>query len=789
MQVVTEERAEHALRSFSSHGKVRRAYKWDVLGLAWVLAAGLAPLIPALIHGLSLGPYDILSAVGVTSSPGAVVHNPSQRDLVALFMPFTHQVWTQVHQGHLPLWNPDSGLGMPLAFNWESAPLALPQLVGYLVPVQFAFTVGVLVTVAVAGTGAYVFGRVLHLGVLSSSLVGTVFVLSGPVFSFLGWSSTSVSSWAGWIFAFAVLVVRGRTRLRWVCGLALTIAMSIYAGHPETAFLLLVGLAVFLAVLLVDQVRRLGGWNQVLRPVLDLIVAGAAGVALSAPLLLPGWQLLNQSGRAGTGNYSSISIPDHGLLQFIFQGFDGLPVSGSHWFGKVSYEWTAIYVGVIALVLAVVAVGTRWRRPEVKGMVVVAIVMVPLALQPSIASFLSDRPIVGNVILSFATVPLALALSVLAGIGLDALVRDHAERRVRQWAFACFAVMALVLIGIWIFGRGHLPPDEARIRAESFVWPLAATITGLLSVWWLGHTVRSRGSPQLKTARAAGFVLLACETAFLVASAMPLWTSVPSAVPRTPAVASLQRKVGSALVGVGTSSCIRSTFFGGSEPGFLPQANLLFDVHELAIYDPFIPKTYFSSWQRLTGSEGGSAYLYLFCPAVTTVAAARRFGVRYVLEPPNVKGPPGASFLGRYDGQSLYEVSASAPATLVPAPARKMLPSDDAPGRPVIVHTPSPSTWKLTTNNHVPAVLRLRLTDVPGWHATIDGRPLQLSRYSGVMLQARIPTGQHVIVLEYWPTAFTAGLLIAALTVIGFVIAFSFSWFRRRAARTSARSD
>jgi uncharacterized membrane protein YfhO len=57
------------------------------------------------------------------------------------------------------------------------------------------------------------------------------------------------------------------------------------------------------------------------------------------------------------------------------------------------------------------------------------------------------------------------------------------------------------------------------------------------------------------------------------------------------------------------------------------------------------------------------------------------------------------------------------------------------------------------------------------------------------MLQARIPRGQHVIVLEYWPTAFTAGLLIAALTVAGFVIAFLFSWFRRRAARTSAGSD
>ena len=38
-----------------------------------------------------------------------------------------------------------------------------------------------------------------------------------------------------------------------------------------------------------------------------------------------------------------------------------------------------------------------------------------------------------------------------------------------------------------------------------------------------------------------------------------------------------------------------------------------------------------------------------------------------------------------------------------------------------------------------PQLLRLRLTDVPGWHAWIDGKSLGLERFSGIMLQARIP--------------------------------------------------
>ena len=202
---------ETSFATVGDRSRWRRALP-DVLGLAWVVAAGMALLLPALIHGIYLGPYDILGTNGLTAQHGVVVHNFSLRDQITLFIPFTEQAWTQVHQGHLPLWNPYNGLGMPLAFNWESAPFGLPALVGYVVPLRFAYTVGVLVTVVVAGTGGYVFGRVLRLGVIASAFIGTVLVLSGPMVGLLGWSATSVGSWMGWLFATAILVLRGERR-------------------------------------------------------------------------------------------------------------------------------------------------------------------------------------------------------------------------------------------------------------------------------------------------------------------------------------------------------------------------------------------------------------------------------------------------------------------------------------------------------------------------------------------------------------------------------------------------
>ena len=71
--------------------------------------------------------------------------------------------WTQVHHGQLPLWNPYEALGMPLAFNWQTAAFSVPALVGYLFPLRLAFTVEVMLTLVIAGTGVYALCRVLGL--------------------------------------------------------------------------------------------------------------------------------------------------------------------------------------------------------------------------------------------------------------------------------------------------------------------------------------------------------------------------------------------------------------------------------------------------------------------------------------------------------------------------------------------------------------------------------------------------------------------------------------------------
>ncbi len=746
-----------------------------------MVAAAVAVMTPALIHGIYLGPSDILSQLGLTQHAGVkVVHNWGTEDQMLALIPWSTQVWTQVHQGHLPLWNPYSVLGMPLAFNWQSAPLSVPTLVGYLFPLRLAYTVQVLVTQVIAGTGVYFLGRVLRLNVWGCVTAATVFELSGSFMGWLGWPNASVMSWVGWLFAAVILVVRGRHRARDIAFLAVVVAFAIYAGMPETGIVMASGLAVFAIVLFALRASPLGGKKPVVRPALDVAVAAVAGVALAAPLVLPGVQITGMSTRSVVK--VDYPLPLHDLTYVIFQGFDGVPVAGAPWFGNwtANYVQTAAYVGVIALVLAATALAVRWRRPPVFALGVVAVGAAVVAFGSPVLSFIDSLPFIGKVQWHYALFPMDFALAVLAGVGMDVVVRSHAKPLVRAWVGGGFVVAGLVLAAVWAVGRGHLAPRQAHIRAHSFIWPVVATLVGLVVVAVLRavhkrvprHQALGRW-PRIGVGRWAGLALLVCETAFLVSAGAPLWSSSSTVLRPTPAEVTLTRAVGSSLVGFGTPSAVSPSL------GIVPDVNIIDRVHELAIYDPVVPHAYFDSWQAATGQAGGVQYI--FAPDVTNATVARRFGIGYVLEPDGSPGPKGAVFdLEVGDHEALYRIPGAAAATLTPVVADGALPSPDAAGRAVPVTHPDPASWKLETDSATTEVLRLRLTDVPGWHASIDGRPLKLQRFSGVMLQAVVPPGRHTIELHYWPTAFTVGIVLAACSALGLAVALVMGRANRR---------
>jgi uncharacterized membrane protein YfhO len=75
-----------------------------------------------------------------------------------------------------------------------------------------------------------------------------------------------------------------------------------------------------------------------------------------------------------------------------------------------------------------------------------------------------------------------------------------------------------------------------------------------------------------------------------------------------------------------------------------------------------------------------------------------------------------------------------------------------------------------------PAILVLRDSFEPSWHATVDGVPAGIVRANGLYRAVAIPPGRHVIRFSYRPREFLIGLTISAVT--GLLLA-GFNGFRR----------
>ncbi len=748
----------------------------DVLGLAWVLLVGVSVLMPALVHGASLGPYDELARYGLTANPSITPYNLQRGDLIAEMIPWASQSWHQVHHGHLPLWSSQNGLGMPLAFNWQSAVASLPAMLGYLAPARLAFTVQVVVTTMLAGSGAYVACRVLRLRVLAAALGGTAFVLSGAFFVLVGWPAAGVMAWSGWLVALAVLVLRGEHVVRWSLLLALAWALCLLAGQPDTlaAVSLSAGAALLVGLVLVARRR---GWRALPgRGLLGLAGAGVLGAGLAAPILLPALQLTGVAIR-------SVGTPDralspHLMLNLLFVGYDGLPFAGTTFFGTM-FIGSAMWVGPVVVALALVAVVRRWRQPHVLVLSVVVVLDLVVVFVPAVISVLNGLPVAGSVMWRWSLMALMLALALLAATGLDEILGSFAERATRVTAWASTATVAAVVGLVWLLGRSGLTSEQAATRVHSFVWPLLGLAALVITLAGL-ELARSRSAPGAGRILVGG--LLVAQAALLVSAGAPLWRSELTHPPHPPAVTALGRIVGTSTVAFGAKSCFIPPTLGIQE-----QANILYGIHEFDAYDPMTPTTLFDAWALVSGGTSPGTYVppSQFCPAVTDGRIARRFGIRFLLVAHGAPAPFGTERVATVGDEDLYRVPSAAPAILV---GRGAAHGPDALGHPLGLRRTTPSSAVVSLDAPRPSVVRLHLQRVPGWTATIDGRPLRLRSYSVAMMQADVPAGHHVIRLRYLPGLFVVGLWVAAGSAVAMGALTLLALRRRRATSTSSEA-
>ena len=297
-------------------------------GLTTPWAVALILLVPVLVRlpfwlaGLRESPLWTTSSLMLPNRAAPLPGLPGYLDLNAGWttQALGGSAARQWLQGQIPWWDPFTGIGMPLAAEMQSSALFLPYILLLALPAGY-----VLLLLSLQWTAGLATWRLLlrlRLG-QEAAVVGAVLFELCASFAWLGPP-------AGLPVAFLPLFLLGieRAHAAVLAGqpggwrvIAAAVALSLYAGFPETAYLngLLALLWAAAGMLTAPGLRvrfmiRVGG-------------GGMVGLLLAAPLLWPFFDLLqiaSLGAREGT-DMSVLSVPPSGVVQLLTPYALGLP--------------------------------------------------------------------------------------------------------------------------------------------------------------------------------------------------------------------------------------------------------------------------------------------------------------------------------------------------------------------------------------------------------------------------------------------------------------------------------
>lgn len=576
------------------------------------------------------------------------------QDALFWFFPAYQFVVTQVKSGGWPLWNPDLYSGIPLFSLWQAGMLDPLNWVHLLVkggPTTRTLTVSLQLAFSLALLTTYGYARVIGLSRRAALLSSIIYALSG--------FAVARALYPGFLHAVALtpwillVVERLSQRGRWrdvVFG-SLLVTWQVFAAHPQP---LLYGAGLVGAYALFrGPLTRKFLWQ-----VTALYGLGALGAAIQ---LLPAAEHAQRSVREGWGYelFTLHSIHPTSLLTALIPFFHGHGVQSTvplglggklyplpYWGISWHHNETQIYLGVLALALALGGAWQAVRSRDRVGLFWVGAALVGLLLAMGkyiapLAMLLYHVPV-----LSHFRSPnrywmiVALAVAILAGGAFDRFEWERGLRAVVRGA-ALLLTLLVGVVGAAVFFDSRrverlfrsmtdwqsLPEGFLDLARGEFLVPIGVAVLACLLLWGA-----SAGRPGGRWPHRWSWLLLAGLLAEYHLYALP------APIHHSPGI---ERSVGRAV-----PPALRPR--PGADPATLDRAHvllaprdgefspLLFAGKKVATgYDPLLDQRY-KTWTGI--DEGGRSYLgSILMPRDRTLDL---LNVRHVLVPPDWEPMP-----------------------------------------------------------------------------------------------------------------------------------------------------
>ena len=716
----------------------------------------------ALTGAVDTNPLLLHSGLGLGLRPGLLPGFPSidPNDGFTL-QALGHLAAADWLSGRVPWWNPLEGLGAPLAGEMQSAALFLPALLLDLAQGVLYFHV---LLEMVAALATYFLVRRMGAGALASVVAGAAFGLNGT-FAWLGNAAATPVCFLP-VALLGLEMIRSRprpgSRLGWAI-LAVGVAGSVYAGFPETTAIdtVLVGLWALLRLEGLDRHRL---WRY-----LGLSAGGAVlGLLLAAPLIVAFLSYLphaNVGGHAGAFGTAYLSRSAVAMLAmpyvfgpiFGFYAFDHSGALGAIW-GNIGGFTTAGLVALASLAAWSALAGGRQRWLRLGLVAWVALAWAKTFGVPGVNQLVAHLPgFSGVAFYRYAPPSWEMAVVVLAALGLDDLAAGRIAVRVAWRATGSSLLFLLVSAGAAAheLGRIHGAPHLT-------LWAGASLALALVLVLGVGvaaaHPQAVSTALRIPAPLAVGAAVIAEALAlfFLPQLSAPQGGRVDLAPVRYLAA----HLDGQRFFTLGPLAPNYGSYFGLAELNVndlqIPSA---FATYVTSSLDPNVDPVIFTGGTQASPS-GPSPEAALR----QDLAGYRRAGVSYVVTAPGpLPQPLGLKRVFSDPVAAIYRLPGASPLITV------------SPGCRVL----TAGTYSAQVSCRGRGTLVWRELYLPGWTATVSGRPTTVRPHGTAFQAVPLASGRQEVRFSFEPPGETAGVALGALGLLLLAGGAVADWRRR----------
>ncbi len=320
-------------------------------------------------------------------------------------------------------------------------------------PTPLTWDISIVGAFLLGAAAAYLFGRILGLGVVPAVVSSAAFSLSGWFFLYSNNQFSRSYIFLPVLFLLVELTLRSR-RLWPVFGLGVAVAGNIHVGMPEASLFVIGAAAVYAAMRLVQQ-RSDDADPRLTRSTRRRRLAGPdAGLAARAPVpavRVPVVQRAHAGSRKGIGGGSVAGASSTGSSR-------SSPATSA----ATPRNWFGVEVGISALV----ALSGRTETKRLHAWLFLALGGFLLAkiYDFGVLGWVGRLPVASQVVFPvFAPPVVSFAFAVLAGIGVQVLW-NH-DLRLRRF-LTLLAAALTALVAFWLLGD-HWPVITSALYSQS----------------------------------------------------------------------------------------------------------------------------------------------------------------------------------------------------------------------------------------------------------------------------------------------------------------------------------